>query len=234
MVCLSWSTVLFGCASMIKGEGTPVTHYYLLSAMGEKKSGDAVLRRGVRLALEPVEVPDYLARLQLVYRQGDHRLAVDESDLWAEDLDAGLVRVMVENLSRLMDSDSVWRLPMKKPVPYDFRLWVQFIRFELDSDSRVRLAARWKLRGQGDFENKVIGSVTEIRGDRVDVADKEAYVAALSVVLEEFCRRIVAQIPNERREGDAPITGSGDKAASPVATMPAPLPLTIPRPRPVS
>lgn len=196
-VVLCWIGVgsLYGCSSVFKGEGSPATRYYLLSSMEKGQAGDESFHREIRLALEPVELPDYLSRLQIVHRLGDHRLAIGETDLWGEDLDSGITRVMVENFSRLMNSDQVWRLPMKNPIQPDFRLRVQFIRFEVDSDGRVLLSARWKLQGQGKYKDLEFSNMTEIHGDQNDTLDTDGQIAALSTLLETFCRQIAAKIP---------------------------------------
>ncbi|MBF0433797.1 MAG: membrane integrity-associated transporter subunit PqiC [Magnetococcales bacterium] len=196
MVCLLvWSGGMAGCASLIKGEGSPTTHYYLLSSLEAKQPGDEkLLRHNLRLALEPVEIPDYLARPQIVYRQGGHRLILGEMDLWAEDLDQGLARVVVENIVKLTGSDQVWRLPMKKNKGTDLHLWIQWLRFELNADGQVALMARWQLRNRGD---RVYSDAAEVVGDKVDPYDKEAYVAGLSRAVADLCRKIVATIPGD-------------------------------------
>ncbi|HAT49390.1 MAG: membrane integrity-associated transporter subunit PqiC [Nitrospirae bacterium] len=188
---------LYGCSSIIKGEGSPVTRYFLLSSMNQGQAGDEAFHRAIRLAIEPVELPDYLSRLQIVHRLGDHRLAFGETDLWGEDLDSGVTRVMVENFSRLMNSSRVWRLPMKNPIQPDFRLRVQLIRFEVDSDGRVLLSARWTL--QGAFKDQEFGEFSEIHGGHVGTQDTDAQIAALSTALETLCREIAAKIPNQGR-----------------------------------
>lgn len=199
VLCWIGMSGLYGCSSIIKGEGSPVTRYYLLSSMNKGQAGDEAFHRAIRLAMEPVELPDYLSRLQIVHRLGDHRLAFGETDLWGEDLDSGVTRVMVENFSRLMDSSRVWRLPMKNPVQPDFRLRVQLIRFEVDSDGRVLLSARWTLQGQGAFRDQEFGKSSEIHGDHVGTKNTDAYIASLSAALETLCREIAANIPNQGR-----------------------------------
>lgn len=199
VLCWIGMSGLYGCSSILKGEGSPATRYYLLSSMNKGEAGDAAFHREIRLAMEPVELPDYLSRLQIVHRLGDHRLAFGETDLWGEDLDSGLTRVMVENFSRLMNSNNVWRLPMKNPVQPDFRLRVQFIRFEVDSDGRALLSARWTLQGQGAYKDQAFGTISEIHGGPVGTQNTDAQVAALSAVLETFCREIAANIPNQGR-----------------------------------
>ncbi|MBF0422037.1 MAG: membrane integrity-associated transporter subunit PqiC [Magnetococcales bacterium] len=184
---------LSGCGAVIKGEGSSATHYYLLTATATKTTSDGALPRNrVRLALEPVEIPNYLSRPQIAYRQGGNRLLLEEFDLWAEDLDQGLARVMVENLSRLTGSDQVWRLPAHQPKRADYRLWVQFVRFEMDTDGRAALTARWRLRTQDGRETE---NVADMLGDRVDIQNTESYIAALSHLLESLCRQIAEKMP---------------------------------------
>ncbi|MBF0107617.1 MAG: membrane integrity-associated transporter subunit PqiC [Magnetococcales bacterium] len=222
---MGWSLLVAGCASMVAGDGSPPTRYYLLSAMTGRTVADHQPRGAVRLALEPVELPDYLSRPQIVSRQGDHRLMVAESDLWAEELAAGLARVMVENLSLLLDSDQIWHLPVKRGGRPDFRLWIRMVGFEIDALGRPWFAARWRLQGPGDQEGAVVGEMTEIRGDPVGRNDQEAQVAALSALLETFSRRVAARLTGLRLKQSASI-------AAPMSSFLPSLPDVAPLPRP--
>lgn len=229
LLCLPWLSGLFGCSSVIKGEGSPATHYYLLSATADKNTTATPLRQDIRLALEPVEIPDYLARPQIVHREGDHRLVVEELDLWAEDLDAGLARVMAENFATLLNSDFVWRLPTKKSMHPDFRLGVQFLRFEVDSAGRALLSAHWKLRSR---ENVLAEEITEIRGDKREMGDKNAQVAALSTVLETFCRKISSKILSVHQDNDRHESENWKGSAKIPEITPTSLPKTSPKMKP--
>ncbi len=86
--------LLVGCVA----PSSPAPNFYLLTA--QSPSGDARLA-GLGLGVGPVRVAPYLERVQLVSHDGRADLRVDDRQRWAEPLDKGIQRVMVQNLAAL-------------------------------------------------------------------------------------------------------------------------------------
>lgn len=77
---------------------SPPPNYYLLTA--QAVSAQASLA-DVSLGVGPVRVAPFLERVQLVSHDGRAGLTVDGRHRWAEPLDKGVQRVMVQNLAAL-------------------------------------------------------------------------------------------------------------------------------------
>jgi len=101
-----------GCLNL--GEGTQeATRYYVLSPLSASEMKTEVLddQKSVAIGLGPVTFSEYLNRPQIVVRGSGNQLQIAEFARWAEPLVENFSRVLVENLSALLSSDSI--------VPYD-------------------------------------------------------------------------------------------------------------------
>lgn len=96
---------------------------------------------GIKVRVMNVEVPRYLERPQIVTRAGAQELHSDEFARWAEPLPQMLTRVLVENLSTLLDSQ---RIRADGPVsePPDAVLQVEVTRLDASPGESVSLHAR--------------------------------------------------------------------------------------------
>ncbi len=90
-------------------------------------------------------LPQYLERPQLVTRSGESQLQFQEFHQWGGNLAKDLTRVLTENLSQLLRSDSVVSAPHTLRVRPDFRVEVEVLRFERAGDARVHLTAKANL-----------------------------------------------------------------------------------------
>ncbi|MBF0418276.1 MAG: membrane integrity-associated transporter subunit PqiC [Magnetococcales bacterium] len=178
--------ILAGCA----GSGSPPTRFFLLTAqVGQEEGGLATDRKaGLVVELEPVEIPQYLNRPEMVTRAGGNRLQLERMNQWGGDLKEDMGRVTMENLSRLMHSDRVTLLPGRSEDEPDFRVVTRIHRFEPDDAGEVVLEARWILldgRG-GQLETRHARIVK--RAGQAD--DHDAMVKAMSQALADLAREM--------------------------------------------
>ena len=105
----------------------------------------------IRLGVGPVDLPAYLDRPQMVTRNGANRITVAEFDQWAEPLETGLQRVLIEDLAHALATDGVETLPARRSMSLDHQIKVDVARFDANEAGLVILDARWKIfDGQGD------------------------------------------------------------------------------------
>ncbi len=173
------------------GGGSPPTHFYVLDATAqpvEKTAASTLV-----IALEPIEIPKYLDRSQIVSRSGDNQLEVASFHQWGGGLTDNISRVMAENLSRTLANDHVYTLPdrgLKRP---DYRLLVTLLRFEADKDNRLLLDARWRL-AKG-LRGKVV-ALKRFRwyGQPLPAGDYAALTAEMSRALAGLGQRVAKQL----------------------------------------
>lgn len=172
----------------LPGESAP-TFYYLLDAI--EPSAERPAGGGVRLALEPVEIPGYLDRQSLVTRGPENELQVRSFHQWAEPLNANVTRVLAENLRLLLDRTDVVQLP-GRGGGFNAELQVEVVRFERTGDGPVTLVARWTVL-DGD-RGRELATQRAVVTHTPDGNGPKAVVAAMDRALAELSRRIAEHL----------------------------------------
>jgi len=165
------------------------TRFYTLcpAATGDLEPAGA----GPVVVVAPVRVAAYLDHSQIVSRLDGGAVHLAELDRWAEPLDDGIRRVLVENLSRLLPSERVSENRSGGARVPHWRVSVSVSRLERVQD-QVILTARWfVMRDAQD------GSIAErLSTVTVDVGDREvaSMVSAQSRALAELSKEIADAI----------------------------------------
>lgn len=135
--------VVAGCATT-----PPPTFYQLEESASAQLSG---VERGLAIGMELLNLAAYLDRPQIVTRVTDHKLELSESNMWAEPLKESILRVIGVNLSNMLDTNRVFRLPRHdRAIPLAFRVALSIARFDGTLGGEARLTARWNLYSQKD------------------------------------------------------------------------------------
>ncbi|MBF0448740.1 MAG: membrane integrity-associated transporter subunit PqiC [Magnetococcales bacterium] len=187
-------SLLGGCTGFIV-EGSPPTRFFIISPLiaNTVETGSGTRERELSLAVEPVDIPSYLDRPQIVIRTSQSELDISEFNLWAESLRENFSRVLVENLSLLLDSDRVFQLPGLKRQIADFRIMVRIIQFERAEDGTTRLTVRWKLYNS-DATKLLFRENAVLTGQKAGKDDYPAIAESMSHLLAKFSRRIASVI----------------------------------------
>ena len=182
---------VLGCLLAACGQTEPA-RLYTLSDLANRdvaeRSPDPI-----SLGLEPVVLPAYLDRPQIVVRQSRNQLTVAEFDRWAEPIFDMVPNILARNLRYLLESDRVYLLPQRRTRELDYVLNVEFEHFEMIGDGKAFLAARWEI-----FEpesGKLLNdgrTVVELGGHLGQ--GYEDFVALLSDALGEFALQLVDEI----------------------------------------
>ena len=177
-----------GCAS------SPASRFYILSGVGasDDSSHSAARKDGIAVGIEPVKLPHYLDRPQIVTRASPNRIRLAEFDRWAEPLKHNVSRVMAESLSGLLSAERTVVFPWSSSTAPDYRLAVEITRFDGELGGEVALNARWTIFGRnaGDALLRRESSYVETATAR----DYEALVAAKSRALAALSREIATAI----------------------------------------
>ena len=160
--------------------------YYLSPAAIERAAGE-----GPAVGIETVTVPAYVDRESLVTVQGPHELRLYEGLLWAEPLEAGVTRVLAENLAALLGTDRV-EVGVWPADAVEYRVTVRISRMVGGPGVEAELDARWQIDRLADDAPPVEG---RSRLRRPAGPDTASYVASLSDLLEELSREIALAFP---------------------------------------
>jgi uncharacterized lipoprotein YmbA len=129
---LSLIVLLAGCGS------SPRSKHYLLTAQeAPVPSGESP-----SLGIGPIEIPKYLARNNLVYKQRGNLLQVAGEDLWAEPLDDGIQRVLAINLAGLLNTQDVRYFPWHPKRAPQYGVKMNLLSLDA-SDQQATLSAEW-------------------------------------------------------------------------------------------
>jgi uncharacterized lipoprotein YmbA len=135
---------LAGCL----GGQSPSTNFYMLSPLGPSQAGEsaASAEGRIHVGLETVVIPEYLNRNEIVLNLDNTIYQFAEFNQWAEPLDANLTRVLEENLTNLLQDDSIEVIrASESSIPLDYRLEVDVLRLDGNLGDQVTLIVQWAL-----------------------------------------------------------------------------------------
>jgi uncharacterized lipoprotein YmbA len=89
------------------GSTRPSNFYQLDEPAATRLSG---LERGIAVGVGPVNLEPYLDRPQIVIRGTGHKLELSEFNRWAEPLKDSISRVIIVNLSNMLESTRVYKI----------------------------------------------------------------------------------------------------------------------------
>lgn len=185
------STVVWGLFALLLLDGcgrSPQTTFYALTPL----VADATIPKsaGPSIAIASVTLPELVDRPQLVVPDGGTRIAILESQRWAEPLKSAIPRLLAENISRLMNSDRVSAYPQHAAINADYRLFVDIQRFELTGRTAV-VDALWEIRSAKGAQ-PVTGRSKLL--EPISTTDYEAVVAGYSRALATLSRDIAQSL----------------------------------------
>jgi len=172
---------------------SPQPDFYTLSAASGAASGPALESRPeLGLVVGPVDFPRYLDRPEIVSRDGSHRLVLAEDHRWGGSLRSDILRVMADDLGRLLGTARVAIYPVEPRFPATFRVLLDVREFEGIAGGMVVLRVRWTIARASD------GRALAIDESRVEQptasASYEDLVAAESAALGTLNRQIAERM----------------------------------------
>ena len=189
MIALSavYLLVLSACGS------SPAVRYYSLNPIDmdyQQDPDDAVM-----LGIGPLSIPDYLNRSQIVTRDVDAQMRVDDFSRWTEPLADSMHRIISTDVDNLLHGVVVVRYPYDAVVRshLDYRLVGDVNRFDADSSGLVVLEIQWAIV---DTEANLLVPARRNRyqAQMVTSGDFGAMVAAMNDVLSQFSRDVADRL----------------------------------------
>lgn len=177
-----------GCAA------SKPSRFYLLEPLGASAGAESIspIDQSVGIGLGPVTLPDYLDRPQIVTRNSENRVIIDEFNRWSESLQSSFSRVVAENLSVLLQTDRVALFPWPKAIDVTYQVIIQVHRFDGILGEKSTLEAQWYLvQKKGE---KVLASQRSSLSQRMDGASYDALVASQSRLAADLSREIAGAV----------------------------------------
>jgi uncharacterized lipoprotein YmbA len=179
---------LTGCAT------TPPPDFYQLDEPAAiRLSG---LERGIAVGVGPINLEPYLDRPQIVIRGVGHKLELSEFNRWAEPLVDSILRVIIVNLSNMLESTRVFKVPRRnKTIPLEFRIEIDIARFDGELGADALLVTRWTVYGR---QEKALLTKVSIISESSGGEGFDKLIAAQNRTLQKLSREIVDAINAKR------------------------------------
>jgi uncharacterized lipoprotein YmbA len=130
--------------------GSPKPEFFALSPASGKASGPPIASLPeLGLVVGPLEFPRYLDRPEIVRRDGANRLVVADAHRWGGSLRTDVLRVIADDLGRLLGTARVALYPAEPRFPARYRVLIDLREFEARGESVV-LRALWTLADASD------------------------------------------------------------------------------------
>ena len=164
------------------------TRFYVLTPIEQARDapGPEGGLASLSVGIEPIRIPEHLARAQIAFRRGSNRVELADFDQWAAPVDRALAQVLAENLALLIPSESVSPDPRGLGLRVDLELFVEVVRVLWSLSDPDRKGAQ-QLRRSSFVRRAAGGGV-------------EAGVAAMSAAVADLSRELAAAV-RERASG---------------------------------
>ena len=191
---ISVSCFLLVTLSACLGGNSGSVRFYVLSSLAGQQETSGLTSSKSRTVVEvgPVALPSYLDREGVVTRVSANSVHFAPFDEWAEPLEDGFTRVLVENLMALLPGETFTVVPSRGPNSADYRVEVEVFRFDGMLGGPVSLMARWRVY-QGD-QGKLLLTKDSSFQDSAKGKGYEGLTAALSRTVEALSREIAVEI----------------------------------------
>ena len=183
--------VLAGCL----GGQSPPTNFYMLSPLSPSPAGESAASAETRIhvGLETVVIAEYLNRNEIVLNLDNTIFQLAEFNQWAEPLDANLTRVLEENLTNLLQDDSIEVfLASESSISLDYRLEVDVLRLDGNLGDQVTLVVQWALL-ETEEDDLILMRRSKYQALAADETVKEL-VLAKSRMVDKFSRDIAEAV----------------------------------------
>ena len=189
---IMWASVIAAIALVGCRGTTPPVAFYTLHSPATMKMESGAAGQEISIGVGPVAMPDFLDRPQIVTRTSANRISVSEFHRWAGSLPEDFLRVLAENLSILLATNSVAAYPWEGRFDPTYRVLLDVKQFDGQLGEDVLLNVTWTVVAGTAKEELLVQSST-IR-EPVSAPGYEALVSAQSEAIATLSREIVEAI----------------------------------------
>jgi len=188
------TALLLGAGCSLPQAQPDPTRFYVLTAPAAAPAAEA---DGAVLGLRNLEVAAYLRSRSLIVRKGENEVEFLEFARWGEALDAGLARVLRENLLAAGAAAQVVTVPFPLDQHRDFDVTVRVLACEGRADGAVLFRAAWELWSTGAGAEVVARGDYQPAGLTWDARTETSLVAGLSQAVAGLGAEITAAVSRQ-------------------------------------
>jgi len=135
--------VLSGCVSA--GSSLDPRFYMLKHLRGDEVAQKFNVPSGIITVIGPVEIPLYLDRPQMVTQDDKGVMNIAQFDRWGEALDAGVARLIIENLHLMLPGATFEMFPCNFAIPLNYQVIVGILRLDANLEKDLLFVAQWSI-----------------------------------------------------------------------------------------
>ncbi|MGB0578672.1 MAG: PqiC family protein [Limisphaerales bacterium] len=189
----AFALTMVGCVNL---DPTPdPTRHFTLAALGANQEHPNVTKSpSFALVIEPVTVPFYLKKSNVVLRKNADELLYPDYERWAEPVEKGIGRTVAENLTAMFGSRFIRTSDQPGQRNDEKRLNINVIEFTTSEKGEAIFIVETKLLppgGNGILSAARTRLTTPAQSDAVDV---QLSVAALSDVIHQYSQQLAAML----------------------------------------
>ena len=193
--CLITAFVVFtlaisGCLSI---PNSPNPRFYMLKAMDKPEAGQTFpIPAGTIISIGPVDVPEYQNRQQIVTQDKNKMLNIAQFDRWGEQLNTGIMRILIENLTVLLPDADFELFPASFAIPVNYQVIVDIVQLESNLNGEVFFAAQWSIIRDND--RKMMFNKRYEARQPINPNKYSGLVKALSDICASFSKEIAKEL----------------------------------------
>lgn len=141
--------ILFLGALMLTGCGTSKpSNFYILSDLGNYQTQWISKASRSVIGVGPITFAKYLNQPQIVTRDSQNQLRLDEYNRWAEPLADNFTRILAKDLNATLKSQSVIVYPSANFETIHYQITMTVDRFDSTTDGKVIAEVNWEIRNK--------------------------------------------------------------------------------------
>jgi hypothetical protein len=135
--------ILSGCVS---AGSSPDPRFYMLKSIGEEGAVQKLnIPANTITLIGPVDIPQYLDRPQIVTQDDRGMINIAQFDRWGESLDAGIMRLIIEDLHLMLPETTFEAFPCNYAIPLNYQVIVEIQQLRSNLKGDLLLVAQWSI-----------------------------------------------------------------------------------------
>ena len=181
--------LIVGLQGCFGGSKTVPVRYYLIDPVTYPATSIKAVRQ-MSIAIVDLHIPQYLQRFHIAKRVGESQLTFSDNHQWGESLRKNLLRTLARNLSFLLSTSDIATPLNRTASAPDYHVQVYIEQFELDSDAKVKLIARWQLSSLSSGQTSPIKSFMRESQTVIEAGNYEQMVSAMRELFADLSQQI--------------------------------------------
>jgi uncharacterized lipoprotein YmbA len=185
-----WFVALTALLSGCIGSRSATPDYHLLTARAPVNTAPS--QSGVSIGVGPVHIAQFLDRPQIVTHSGGGTLQLNDSQRWAEPLEQGIQRALLQNFAALIGAETR-NFPWRQNLTPDYAVRIDVTDLDRLGNGSALLEVSWVLE---DLKNARVLKTQQEQLRATLGSGGNALAEAYSDLLAQLAQRIAAQLPN--------------------------------------